>query len=168
MPQCAEVLCKMPFCVQHECVCAQVLKYGIGTAAVLRLVMILLGSELIDSWKPVLLLFAGILLFSSYKLLASGDSDDADDEDLSDNGIVKLCRWACACTLAYCKGSTAAGCLLVSANEAHWALGRIIARLMSSSAVLLTCIKANPTFCCKQNCSKQHSLLQGCCAYARL
>ncbi|DBB18490.1 TPA: hypothetical protein ACH3X3_000131 [Trebouxia sp. C0006] len=70
----------------------KVLKYGIGTAAVLRLVMILLGSELIESWKPVLLLFAGILLFSSYKLLASGDSDDADDEDLSDNGIVKLCR----------------------------------------------------------------------------
>lgn len=70
----------------------KVLKYGIGTAAVLRLVMILLGSELIESWKPVLLLFAGILLFSSYKLLASGDSADADDEDLSDNGIVKLCR----------------------------------------------------------------------------
>ena len=82
-------------CVQHELDFVQVLKYGIGTAAVLRLVMILLGSELIDSWKPVLLLFAGILLFSSYKLLASGESDDADDEDLSDNGIVKLCRWAC-------------------------------------------------------------------------
>ncbi len=79
-------------CVQHELDFVQVLKYGIGTAAVLRLVMILLGSELIESWKPVLLLFAGILLFSSYKLLASGDSDDADDEDLSDNGIVKLCR----------------------------------------------------------------------------
>lgn len=137
----------------------QVLKYGIGTAAVLRLVMILLGSELIDSWKPVLLLFAGILLFSSYKLLASGDSDDADDEDLSDNGIVKLCRWASACTLAYCKGSTAAGPWFLSAflfaNEADWTLSRLIAKLMSSSAVLVTCTKAYPKSCCKQNCRWQ-------------
>ena len=54
--------------------------------------MILLGSELIESWKPVLLLFAGILLFSSYKLLVAGDAGDDDDEDLTDNGIVKLCR----------------------------------------------------------------------------
>ena len=69
----------------------QVLSYGIGTAAILRLVMILLGSELIESWKPVLLLFAGILLLSSYKLLTSG-SEDAEDEDLSENGVVKLCR----------------------------------------------------------------------------
>ena len=103
-------------CVQHECAFLQVLKYGIGTAAVLRLVMILLGSELIDSWKPVLLLFAGILLFSSYKLLASGDSDDADDEDLSDNGIVKLCRWAWACLHScllqrqHCSGTFACFC----------------------------------------------------------
>lgn len=70
----------------------QVLTYGIGTAAILRLVMILLGSELIESWKPVLLLFAGILLFSSYKLLVAGDAGDDNDEDLTDNGIVKLCR----------------------------------------------------------------------------
>ena len=89
---------------KHLCVCMvssqlvpqivhemQVLTYGIGTAAILRLVMILLGSELIESWKPVLLLFAGILLLSSYKLLTSG-GEDAEDEDLSDNSIVKLCR----------------------------------------------------------------------------
>lgn len=77
------------------CSAAQVLSYGIWTAAVLRLVMILLGSELIESWKPVLLLFAGILLFSSFKLLTGG-KDDGDDEDLSDNGVVKLCRFALA------------------------------------------------------------------------
>ncbi|KAL3162674.1 hypothetical protein ABBQ38_008718 [Trebouxia sp. C0009 RCD-2024] len=69
----------------------KVLSYGIWTAAVLRLVMILLGSELIESWKPVLLLFAGILLFSSFKLLTGG-KDEGEDEDLSDNGVVKLCR----------------------------------------------------------------------------
>lgn len=52
--------------------------------------MILLGAELIESWQPVLLGFAGILLFSSYKLL-SGKSDN-EDEDLEQNAIVKLCR----------------------------------------------------------------------------
>lgn len=69
----------------------KVLSYGIGTAAILRLVMILLGSELIESWKPVLLLFSGILLFSSFKLLTGG-KDEGEEEDLTDNGIVKLCR----------------------------------------------------------------------------
>ena len=54
--------------------------------------MILLGAELIESWQPVLLGFAGILLFSSYKLL-SGKADN-EDEDLEQNAIVKLCRSA--------------------------------------------------------------------------
>jgi hypothetical protein len=35
--------------------------------------------------------FAGILVFSSYKLLAGGD-DEEDEEDLSDNQIVNFCR----------------------------------------------------------------------------
>ena len=52
--------------------------------------MILLGAELIESWQPVLLGFAGILLFSSYRLLFSNSEED--DEDLNDNSIVKLCR----------------------------------------------------------------------------
>ena len=60
--------------------------------------MILLGAELIESWQPVLLGFAGILLFSSYKLL-SGKSDN-EDEDLEQNAIVKLCRSALS-TLAH-------------------------------------------------------------------
>jgi len=46
-----------------------VLSYGIATAAVLRLVLIVVGVDIVGSWKPVLLFFAGILLFSSYKLL---------------------------------------------------------------------------------------------------
>ena len=66
------------------------LSYGIGSAAVLRLVMILLGSELIESWQPILLVFAGLLLVSSYRLLFSSGSED--EEDLNDNSIVKLCR----------------------------------------------------------------------------
>lgn len=52
--------------------------------------MILLGAELIESWQPVLLGFAGILLFSSYRLLFSNNEDE--NEDLNNNSIVKLCR----------------------------------------------------------------------------
>lgn len=67
-----------------------VLTYGIATAAVLRLVMIVLGVDLIENFEPLLAVFAGILIFSSYKILAPG-KDDEDEEDLSDNFLVKAC-----------------------------------------------------------------------------
>ncbi len=69
---------------------AQVLTYGIATAAVLRLVMIVLGVDIVERFEPVLLLFAGILIYSSYKMLAGGEDDE--DEDLENNKIVKFCR----------------------------------------------------------------------------
>ena len=68
----------------------QVLTYGIASAAVLRLTMILLGAELIDRFQPVLLGFAALLLYSSYKLLTRGGEEE--DGNLSDNNIVRLCR----------------------------------------------------------------------------
>ena len=68
----------------------QVLTYGILTAAVLRAIIVLLGVELIDTFQPVLLGFAAILIYSSAKILLAGDEDE--DDDLSDNNIVKLCR----------------------------------------------------------------------------
>ncbi|GMH40660.1 hypothetical protein BSKO_08564 [Bryopsis sp. KO-2023] len=67
----------------------KVLTYGIITAGVLRLVMIVLGVELIENFKPVLLFFAGLLIYSSYNLLVGGEDDD---EDLNDNSIVKFCK----------------------------------------------------------------------------
>lgn len=67
----------------------KVLTYGIITAGVLRAVMILLGVELIENFKPVLLFFAGLLIYSSYSLLT--DNDD-EEEDLNDNAIVKFCK----------------------------------------------------------------------------
>ena len=70
--------------------CLQVLSYGIATAAVLRLIMVLAGAELIDRFHPVLLGFAGLLLVSSWKLLRRKEEDQ--DEDLSNNNIVRLCR----------------------------------------------------------------------------
>ncbi|KAF8063006.1 hypothetical protein HT031_003845 [Scenedesmus sp. PABB004] len=67
----------------------KVLTYGIVTAAVLRAVMILLGTELIQKFEPLLIVFALILLYSAYGLLLG---DDEGDEDLSDNAVVKICR----------------------------------------------------------------------------
>lgn len=56
----------------------KVLNYGIITAGVLRLIMILIGVELIDNFKPILLFFAGLLIYSCYKLLIT----DKDTEEV--------------------------------------------------------------------------------------
>jgi TerC family integral membrane protein len=71
----------------------RVLAWGIASAAVLRLLMVAAGAELIENFKPVLLVFAAILVYSSIKLafVDSGEDDD-EKEDLSDNAIVKLCK----------------------------------------------------------------------------
>lgn len=78
----------------------KVLTYGIATAAVLRLVLIVLGADIVESWKPVLLIFAAILLFSSFKLLLVDEGGD-DDEDLSNNAIVRFSRSLFTFTDAY-------------------------------------------------------------------
>lgn len=52
------------------------LKYGIYGAIVLRGLFIGLGSVAIQRFHYVLLLFAGVLLVSSYKILFSGGDDD--------------------------------------------------------------------------------------------
>lgn len=70
---------------------SQVLTYGIISAAVLRGIMIALGAELLENFKPVLLVFAAVLIYSSYKLLVS-DEEEEDDENMSDNWIVQFCR----------------------------------------------------------------------------
>ncbi|KAJ9515351.1 hypothetical protein QJQ45_006616 [Haematococcus lacustris] len=70
---------------------SKVLAWGIASAAVLRGVFIIAGVELIEVFRPLLLLFAGILVFSAAKLLTAGDDED-DDEDLSNNAVVRLCR----------------------------------------------------------------------------
>ena len=48
--------------------------------------------------QVVLLFFAAVLLFSSFKLLSAGDGDEDDDADLSQNFIVKTCK--CVACLA--------------------------------------------------------------------
>lgn len=51
------------------------LKYGLAVAVVLRGIFIGLGSVAIEKYHSVLLVFAAILFFSSYKILFSGDDD---------------------------------------------------------------------------------------------
>lgn len=67
-----------------------VLTYGIATAGILRLVLIFFGADIIERWKPILLVFAAILIVSSGSLLLN--NSDEDEEDLSNNKIVRLCR----------------------------------------------------------------------------
>lgn len=66
----------------------RVLTWGIIGSVVLRAAFILFGSFALEQFRVVLLGFAGILLFSSLKLLTAGEEDE--DENFSDNGIVKL------------------------------------------------------------------------------
>ncbi|MEW5300183.1 MAG: hypothetical protein WDW36_003131 [Sanguina aurantia] len=77
----------------------KVLQFGILSAAVLRGVMIIAGVSIIEDFQPALLVFAGILLFSSFKLLSAGDDDE--EEDLSNNFVVKACRRLLPVTDAY-------------------------------------------------------------------
>jgi Integral membrane protein TerC family len=81
---------------------SRVLNVGIWSAAVLRLVMILAGVELVSNFKPLLLVFSAILLYSSYGLFFAEDDDE--EEDLSQNFIVKTInrvRRECMLILAF-------------------------------------------------------------------
>ena len=67
----------------------KILGYGIGGAMVMRALMIVAGYEAVTNFKPVLLVFAGILIFSSYKLIT--EEEEEEEEDMSENAIVKFC-----------------------------------------------------------------------------
>jgi len=67
---------------------SKVLTYGFITAGVLRLIMVVLGVEIVDSFHPILLLFAALLVYSSLQLLLA---DPSEDEDLENNTIVRFC-----------------------------------------------------------------------------
>ena len=67
----------------------RVLNYGIYGALLMRAIMVIAGVELIENFQPILLVFAGILIFSSYKLLSEAGEEE---EDMSENAIVKFAR----------------------------------------------------------------------------
>lgn len=66
----------------------RVLTWGIIGSIVMRATMIGVGAVALREVREVLLVFAGILLYSSYQVIV-GDDDD-EEEDLSDNAIVKF------------------------------------------------------------------------------
>ena len=74
---------KVPVKLQNYC-----LTWGIIGACLMRGIMVYLGVEALENFKAILLVFSGILIFSSYKLLTEGEEEE--DEDLSQNSIVKF------------------------------------------------------------------------------
>lgn len=77
---------KVPLSAQDR-----VLNWGIYGAVVMRAVMIGLGAVALEEYRGVLLVFAAILVYSSAKTLIPGDEEE-EDEDLSENSIVKFSR----------------------------------------------------------------------------
>ena len=65
------------------------LRWGIIGALLMRGVMILVGVELVQRFRVVTLLFAGVLLASAAKLLTEGDHDD---EEMGNNSLVRLSK----------------------------------------------------------------------------
>jgi len=69
----------------------RVLNFGIYGAVVMRATMIGLGSVALHEFHAVLLVFAGILLYSSFAVLF-GEGDDDEEEDMSENKIVQIIK----------------------------------------------------------------------------
>ena len=70
-----------------EALTQRVLKWGILSALVLRGVMIAAGVAVVTRFRPVLLAFALVLVVSAVKML-----QPEEEEDLADNGVLKLAR----------------------------------------------------------------------------
>lgn len=83
---------KVPLMYQNR-----VLAYGIAGAVVFRLSLILLGTATLQRFEVVNLLLAAILLYSSIKLFGA----EEEEEDLSDNFIVKTCQKFIPVTASY-------------------------------------------------------------------
>jgi len=70
----------------------RVLNWGIYGAIVMRATMIGLGAAALHQYRAILLVFAGILVYSSAKVLIPGADGDDEEEDMSENAIVKFSR----------------------------------------------------------------------------
>lgn len=68
----------------------RVLNWGIYGAIVMRAVLIGVGAAALKQFHSILLVFAGILVYSSANVLLGGDDDE--EEDMSENTIVQFSR----------------------------------------------------------------------------
>ncbi len=69
----------------------RVLNWGIYGAIVMRALMIGVGAAALQNFHAILLVFAGILVYSSAKTLIPEDEDE-EEEDMNENTIVKFSR----------------------------------------------------------------------------
>merc|ERR1711959_89660 len=67
----------------------RVLFWGIVGAIVLRGVMVWMGAVAIHQYRPLLLVCAAVLIYSTYQVFFM----DEDDDDLENNSVVKLAQW---------------------------------------------------------------------------
>ncbi|KAL7429660.1 hypothetical protein ACHAXH_001270 [Discostella pseudostelligera] len=70
----------------------RVLNWGIYGAVIMRALMIGVGAAALERFHSILLVFAGILVYSSAKTLIPSGDDDDDEEDMNENSIVKFSR----------------------------------------------------------------------------
>jgi len=75
---------KVPLAYQDR-----VLNWGIYGAIVMRGVLIAVGAAALQNFHAILLVFAGILVYSSANVLLGGEDEE---EDMSENSIVKISR----------------------------------------------------------------------------
>jgi TerC family integral membrane protein len=68
----------------------KILNWGIYGAIVMRASMIGIGAVAIENFRPILLIFAAILVYSSGKILIGGDDDE--EEDMNENAIIKFSK----------------------------------------------------------------------------
>ena len=68
----------------------RVLNWGIYGAIVMRALMIGVGAAALERFHAILLVFAGILVYSSAKTLIPGDEDE--EENMDENAIVNFSR----------------------------------------------------------------------------
>jgi len=68
-----------------------VLSWGIWGAVIMRGIMILAGVSMLSKARSVLLVFAGVLVASGFKLLSEGTGDE--HESMEDNAVLKIANW---------------------------------------------------------------------------
>merc|ERR1712139_612054 len=77
----------------------RVLFWGILGAIVFRAIMVAAGAVALHTFRPLLLVCAFVLLWSTYQVFFMEEDDE--DEDLSDNGVVKFAQYFVKVEAAY-------------------------------------------------------------------